>query len=71
MLDQQHTLEHTRVHMLGTLLVTIWERQHLLAHILDTSQVTTLDIIQVLETIRATMPAILVELIPLTSLAQQ
>ena len=68
---QQPILEHTQVHMLGTLLATIWERQHLLVLTLDPSQETTLDTIQVLETMQVTMPATLVERIQATSLVQQ
>ena len=71
MLVQKPTLEHTQVHMLETLLATIWERQHLLVLTLDPSQETTLDTIQVLETMQVTMPATLVERIQATSLVQQ
>lgn len=71
MSDQQPILDTIQVHMLGTLLATIWERQHLLVLTLDPSQETTLDTIQVLETMQATMPVTLVERIQATLLVQQ
>ena len=55
MSDQQHTLEHTQERILDTLLVIMLETQRILVTIQDSSQVTTLDSMQVLPLILATI----------------